>query len=140
MAFGALRATHKARLRAPQDISVIGFDDHDLAEAVDLTTVAQPIRTWSAGEPGARPTGALRGPAARTSPRRRRLALRPVGAQPPDWGRSPLTATDPVTHDDIRTPSALTVSGTHRIVCYGEAFMIGYGRCDTRIGVTARGR
>lgn len=44
MAFGALRAMRKAGLRAPQDISVIGFDDHDLAEAVDLTTVAQPIR------------------------------------------------------------------------------------------------
>jgi LacI family transcriptional regulator, repressor for deo operon, udp, cdd, tsx, nupC, and nupG len=43
MAFGALRALRRAGLRAPQDISVIGFDDHDLAEAVDLTTVAQSI-------------------------------------------------------------------------------------------------
>ena len=43
MAFGALRALRKAGLRVPEDVSVIGFDDHDLAEALDLTTVAQPI-------------------------------------------------------------------------------------------------
>jgi LacI family transcriptional regulator, repressor for deo operon, udp, cdd, tsx, nupC, and nupG len=43
MAFGALRALRKAGLRVPEDVSVIGFDDHDLADALDLTTVAQPI-------------------------------------------------------------------------------------------------
>jgi DNA-binding LacI/PurR family transcriptional regulator len=43
MAFGALRALRKAGLRVPEDVSVVGFDDHDLAEALDLTTVAQPI-------------------------------------------------------------------------------------------------
>jgi LacI family repressor for deo operon, udp, cdd, tsx, nupC, and nupG len=43
MAFGALRALHKAGLRVPADMSVIGFDDHEMAEALDLTTVAQPI-------------------------------------------------------------------------------------------------
>ena len=43
MAMGALRAIRKAGLRCPQDISVIGFDDHELAELFDLTTVAQPV-------------------------------------------------------------------------------------------------
>ncbi|HXV91791.1 MAG TPA: LacI family DNA-binding transcriptional regulator [Pseudonocardia sp.] len=44
MAFGALRTLRKAGLRVPEDVSVIGFDDHEVAEALDLTTVAQPIR------------------------------------------------------------------------------------------------
>ncbi len=43
MAFGALRALRRAGLRVPRDISVVGFDDHDLAETLDLTTVAQPV-------------------------------------------------------------------------------------------------
>jgi DNA-binding LacI/PurR family transcriptional regulator len=28
----------------PDDISVVGIDDHPLAELMDLTTVAQPVR------------------------------------------------------------------------------------------------
>jgi LacI family transcriptional regulator, repressor for deo operon, udp, cdd, tsx, nupC, and nupG len=43
MALGALRAIRGAGLRVPEDISVIGFDDHEMAELVDLTTVAQPV-------------------------------------------------------------------------------------------------
>jgi DNA-binding LacI/PurR family transcriptional regulator len=43
MAFGALRVLRRAGLDVPGDISVIGFDDHELAEAFDLTTVAQPV-------------------------------------------------------------------------------------------------
>jgi DNA-binding LacI/PurR family transcriptional regulator len=31
-------------LRVPQDVSVIGVDDHDLSRLFDLTTVAQPVR------------------------------------------------------------------------------------------------
>jgi len=31
-------------LRIPEDISVIGIDDHPLAELTDLTTVSQPVR------------------------------------------------------------------------------------------------
>jgi LacI family transcriptional regulator, repressor for deo operon, udp, cdd, tsx, nupC, and nupG len=42
MAFGAMRALRAARLRVPDDVSVIGIDDHDLAAALGLTTVAQP--------------------------------------------------------------------------------------------------
>jgi DNA-binding LacI/PurR family transcriptional regulator len=43
MAMGALRAIRRAGLRCPEDISVIGFDDHELAELVELTTIAQPV-------------------------------------------------------------------------------------------------
>jgi len=44
MAFGAMRAIRSAGLRCPEDISVVGFDDHEMAELLDLTTVAQPVR------------------------------------------------------------------------------------------------
>jgi len=46
-AFGALAALHKHGLRAPEDISVAGFDDLDLASYTDppLTTLRQPMRT-----------------------------------------------------------------------------------------------
>lgn len=44
MAFGAMRTARKAGLEIPGDLSVVGFDDHDTAELVDLTTVAQPVR------------------------------------------------------------------------------------------------
>lgn len=43
MAFGALRTLHRMGLSAPDDISVIGFDDHETAELLDLTTIAQPV-------------------------------------------------------------------------------------------------
>ncbi|HEY9100590.1 substrate-binding domain-containing protein [Chitinimonas sp.] len=44
MAIGALCAVHEANLRVPEDISVIGFDDIELAafSSPPLTTVAQP--------------------------------------------------------------------------------------------------
>jgi LacI family transcriptional regulator len=45
MAIGAIAAVRKAGLAIPDDISIIGFDDIQLASAVtpSLTTVAQPI-------------------------------------------------------------------------------------------------
>jgi DNA-binding LacI/PurR family transcriptional regulator len=43
MAFGALRTLRRAGLRVPEDISLVGFDDHEFASVVDLTTVAQPV-------------------------------------------------------------------------------------------------
>jgi LacI family transcriptional regulator, repressor for deo operon, udp, cdd, tsx, nupC, and nupG len=42
MAMGAMRALRQARLAVPDDVSVIGIDDHDLAAVLGLTTVAQP--------------------------------------------------------------------------------------------------
>jgi LacI family repressor for deo operon, udp, cdd, tsx, nupC, and nupG len=41
MAFGALRAVHDRGGRVPEDVSVVGFDDHALAASFDLTTVRQ---------------------------------------------------------------------------------------------------
>ena len=48
MAFGALQTIRRAGLRCPETISVIGFDDHELAAAFDLTTIGQPIRLQGA--------------------------------------------------------------------------------------------
>ncbi len=46
MAIGAMRAVRDLGLSVPGDVSVVGFDDIDLAQHVDppLTTVHQPIR------------------------------------------------------------------------------------------------
>ena len=46
MAIGAMSAARELGLRLPDDLSVVGFDDIDLAAHVDppLTTVHQPIR------------------------------------------------------------------------------------------------
>jgi len=43
MAMGALRALRLHRLKVPDDVSVVGFDDHELSEVLGLTTVAQPV-------------------------------------------------------------------------------------------------
>ena len=44
IALGAMRTLRRAGLRVPEDISVIGIDDHPLAELTDLTTVSQHVR------------------------------------------------------------------------------------------------
>lgn len=43
VALGAVRTIRRIGLRVPEDISVIGIDDHPLACLTDLTTVAQPV-------------------------------------------------------------------------------------------------
>lgn len=43
MAFGAMRTLRMSGLRVPEDVSVVGFDDHDMADLLDLTTIAQPV-------------------------------------------------------------------------------------------------
>ncbi|UQX86666.1 LacI family transcriptional regulator [Jatrophihabitans telluris] len=43
MAYGAMRAIRRAGLRVPADIAVIGFDDHQTAGLLDLTTIRQPV-------------------------------------------------------------------------------------------------
>jgi DNA-binding LacI/PurR family transcriptional regulator len=48
MAFGALRTLRRAGLGPPRDISLIGFDDHALADLMELTTIAQPVREQGA--------------------------------------------------------------------------------------------
>jgi DNA-binding LacI/PurR family transcriptional regulator len=76
MAIGAMRALRERRLDVPGDVSVVGFDDIDLAPHVDppLTTVHQPIRRK--GEEAARALLTVverRGPA---KPEHRRLETR----------------------------------------------------------------
>ena len=44
MAVGALRALRRVGLRVPADVSVVGFDDHPMAQYFDLTTIAQDVR------------------------------------------------------------------------------------------------
>ena len=44
MAFGAIMATKDLGLRVPQDISIIGIDNHDLADFYGLTTISQEPR------------------------------------------------------------------------------------------------
>ena len=44
MAAGALQAMRRLGLRCPEDVSIVGFDDHELAAALDLTTMAQPAQ------------------------------------------------------------------------------------------------
>ncbi|MBL8932471.1 MAG: LacI family DNA-binding transcriptional regulator [Kineosporiaceae bacterium] len=48
MAFGALRALRHSGLRCPDDVSIVGLDDHELAHTFDLTTVAQPVAAQGA--------------------------------------------------------------------------------------------
>ena len=43
MAIGVLRAARELGLRIPDDVSVIGIDNHDMADYFDLTTVAQAV-------------------------------------------------------------------------------------------------
>jgi DNA-binding LacI/PurR family transcriptional regulator len=44
MAFGVMRALKKKGLRVPEDMSVIGYDNHEFSNVVGLTTVAQPVQ------------------------------------------------------------------------------------------------
>jgi LacI family transcriptional regulator, repressor for deo operon, udp, cdd, tsx, nupC, and nupG len=43
MALGALQTLRRAGLDVPGRMSLIGFDDHEMAPAGDLTTIAQPV-------------------------------------------------------------------------------------------------
>ena len=43
LAIGALQAIRRAGMSVPGHLSIVGFDDHEMAEFSDLTTVAQPI-------------------------------------------------------------------------------------------------
>jgi len=43
LAIGVLAAMTRAGLRPPEDLSVLGFDDHPLAARIGLSTVAQPV-------------------------------------------------------------------------------------------------
>ena len=42
-AIGALEATRAARVRVPEDLAIVGFDDIELAQYAELTTMRQPM-------------------------------------------------------------------------------------------------
>jgi DNA-binding LacI/PurR family transcriptional regulator len=42
-AFGLLRVAAEHGIRVPEDLSVIGVDDHELSETLGVTTIAQPV-------------------------------------------------------------------------------------------------
>ncbi len=44
MAMGVVRRARERGLRVPGDLSVLGFDDHDLAAVFGLSTIRQPVR------------------------------------------------------------------------------------------------
>ena len=44
MAIGAMQALRRHGLKTPDDISIIGFDGHEMAEFSELTTVEQPVQ------------------------------------------------------------------------------------------------
>ncbi|MEP6598072.1 MAG: LacI family DNA-binding transcriptional regulator [Actinomycetota bacterium] len=48
MAYGAIRAIRRAGLRVPDDIAVVGFDDHEMAGLMDLSTIRQPVADLAA--------------------------------------------------------------------------------------------
>jgi DNA-binding LacI/PurR family transcriptional regulator len=52
MAYGAMRALRRHGLRAGPDLALVGFDGHDMADLMELTTVSQPVEDL--GEHGAR--------------------------------------------------------------------------------------
>lgn len=43
MALGALRTLTSAGLAVPDDLSIVGFDDHQIARCTQLTTISQPV-------------------------------------------------------------------------------------------------
>lgn len=49
MAMGALRALSDRGVSVPGEMSVVGFDGHEMGEVVDLTTVVQPVGEEGAG-------------------------------------------------------------------------------------------
>jgi len=44
MAFGVMKSLRKRGMSFPDDISVVGYDDHEFSEVIGLTTVAQPVQ------------------------------------------------------------------------------------------------
>ncbi len=43
MAMGAIKAMRRHGLKCPDDISIVGFDGHEMAEFSELTTIEQPV-------------------------------------------------------------------------------------------------
>jgi LacI family repressor for deo operon, udp, cdd, tsx, nupC, and nupG len=52
MAFGAMQAVRRHGLKVPDDMSIVGFDGHEMSEISELTTIEQPVQLM--GEMAAR--------------------------------------------------------------------------------------
>jgi DNA-binding LacI/PurR family transcriptional regulator len=70
LAMRVLAALWRVGLRTPQDISVVGFDNHSMAETFGLTTMAQPV-----AELGQRAADLALALAAGQAPRRRVITV-----------------------------------------------------------------
>ncbi|MFR9676514.1 LacI family DNA-binding transcriptional regulator [Streptomyces sp. TR02-1] len=94
MAYGAMRALRQAGLDVPGDVSVIGFDGHDMSELMGLSTVVQPLCELGAvaGQQllAALTENADRAPAHRVEPTE--LVLRGSTGPPPGSDRTPSPA------------------------------------------------
>lgn len=44
MAIGAMQACRRHGIKVPDDMSIVGFDGHEMAEFSDLTTIEQPVQ------------------------------------------------------------------------------------------------
>ncbi|WP_224389600.1 LacI family DNA-binding transcriptional regulator [Pseudonocardia sp. ICBG1293] len=87
VAVGILRTLRRAGVEVPGQVSVVGFDDHEMAAVADLTTVAQPVRRQ--GELAARALlDALGGGAPADTELATRLVVRATTA-PPRLSRPP---------------------------------------------------
>ena len=99
MAFGALRALRAHGLQPGRDVSVVGFDGHEMAEHLDLTTIVQPVE-----EIGARAALALL--EALDHPSGEPRAAHPA----PEHGRARLHRVPPRPRDDVgRRPVRVSV-------------------------------
>lgn len=87
MAIGAMHTARSLGLDVPGDLSIVGFDDNDVAPYVGLTTVNQSV--GAQGEVSARLLlGLVDGKAAEDQRLPSRLVLRSTTAPPPDSGRN----------------------------------------------------
>ena len=82
MAVGAMHALRRAGLSCPEDVSIIGFGDHEVAASLELTTIAEPM-----AEQGARAAEQILSALAGAQPEAvvlpTRLALRSSTSPPP---------------------------------------------------------
>ncbi len=83
MAMGVLHTIRRAGLRCPEDISVIGFDDHELSKVFDLTTVAQPAHDQGVLLAEHVMAQVLQGTAPQTTTLKTHLVIRGTTAPPP---------------------------------------------------------
>ncbi|GAA1254223.1 LacI family DNA-binding transcriptional regulator [Arthrobacter pascens] len=104
MAFGALGVVRAAGMTVPRDISIVGFDNHDLSEVMDLTTIDQNIRGQGEAAAGLLLETLTAGPGAPRAHRTidTRLVLRRSTA-PPSFNSttSPESPTSPQSKEEI---------------------------------------